>query len=159
MRAIILIIQIRMWRIRTTYYRQTLPLLNITQGRIVVVTRIRCIPSKFSNDGHCFDTYNSFQGEICLVGETALEIIRGDLISGSECKLNEIVCPLFENGVVLGQISVVVGALGISEGHDYHVTTFFERHVFCAFVSLGPAEGRLKENLPPSPVGCPMARG
>jgi hypothetical protein len=31
---------------------------------------------------------------------------------------------------VLGQVSVVVGALGVGEGHQKHVSALFEGHVF-----------------------------
>jgi len=67
----------------------------------------------------------------------ARKIIGGDLVCWNQSFLDEILVPLLQNVVMLCKVCVVVRALSISQCHNDHIATLFQRLLLgCVRISV-----------------------
>ena len=105
---------------------EILPFGDIVLSNSRVVGGIRVVARDVGDLRHGADADDALEGEVGLVGQRAREVVGGDLVGGDQGFLDQVLGPLVEDLVVLGEIGVVVGVLRVGQRHDQHVAAFFQ---------------------------------
>ena len=157
---------------------ESLPLRDVVVRDVGVVCSVRCVAGSVCDLSHGFNADDALDGEIGLVAANESagcssqreqdihircgsgKIIRGDLVLRDERLADQIPGPLVQDVVVVGQVGVVVGSLGVREGHDEHVTAFFQRLLLVVAIVVSSGLGERTTNIVDAvcvrPVTCSL---
>jgi len=95
---------------------EVLPVGDVGGGGVEIFRDVVRVGSEVCDAAHGADGNDAFEGEVSLVGEGAGEVVGALLGGGDEGIGDEVVGPLAQEGVVLGEVSGVAGFLRVREG-------------------------------------------